>query len=1324
MLSASAKQSRIKIQPVQPGVDQPLKRGVGPTAADYKQYDHRTFTYMKSDTYVGSDEPLDREEWLFNFETGHIEMCPIDLVPAVERIFMEILSNASDNVGRSRRKGVDPGPIEILMNNSTISVTNYGLPIPVEMHPEGKYVPDMIFGSFFAGSNYDVDCHDAGKNGIGAKAANIFSKEFMVIVHDCGDDRRPPQKYTQVWRDNMLVAGDPVIEPYTGKRSSTQVVYVMDFARFKYPVPQGDEGGYPLEALGLFARHAIDTSFTAKTPVFFNGQEFSFPNIRDYARLYFGDAVETGIIHYQWPPGTEIVRKKNGYQVSKTPGVVPDVEMIVLDTPDEGKHVSFANCLMTREGGVHVQAAYRAVGASIVRVINESVLKRMVKQNKGKELSAQEKRSHTINIDDVKPHMSLLLSVRVVNSKHTSQSKTCLLSPVPKITVGEEELRSVNRWQLIDRLYAALDAKQFASLSKQDGKLKRYVRLKKGVDANNAGKALRHQCVLYITEGQSGAGYANKLLGLIPGNRDFIGVLPMRGKGLNVMNAFRIQIEKNAEINELKKMLGLTEGIDYADQANFNRLRYGAIMIMADSDVDGKHIIGLILNFFFCCFPSLLARGFVMYYRTPTLRVTSGKTVLKFYTQREYDEWREATPNFRSWEHMYYKGLGTSTDAEIKDDFQTPRIVSCFYDDQAPAAMRLAFDKNMTHQRKDWIRLWQPLIGVDEIHMQPISWFINHELILFSIADIHRSIPKLMDGFKEALRKIMHGAHLKWKIGSKKAYLRYKIAQFAGFLAEKSCYQHGELNLDDVIVGMAQDFVGANNIPWFCKEGQFGTRYEGGKDASQTRYTFTRPETLVSYILRKADQPILKHLVDEGQTIEPETYYPVIPMILVNGAQGIGTGYSTFIPNHNPLDLIKWLRLKLQGFPDEELPNLIPWYRGFRGTIHIFDRSQRRRRLNVNRNGARLEPETLVKVTTINNETSVPQITTTEVEESSIDHNLADEALTQAEADAYDVEEVQGSRPLLSFISLGSYQTQLNGPIIITELPIGSWPLTYRKWLEDMVEEKKITGYKDNSRDDSVYFEIEGFKDTPNHRTLKLKRSLGMSNMVVLDDDNRPIRYDTAHDIIEAFYVRRLPIYARRKDYMVENVSREINKLTEQQRFVRAVVDGQLVIFKRPKDEILAHMAHFGFDPQLLKSTALDKCTHEKVQQLMQQIETKEAERAQILARSPESMWLQDLDELEAKYRSIFPQETQLQAHQLKVTSDPARTMFSSYTGVKTTRRRKAALPPSEIPPTSDPSAPPSSSTLLPSSSTLLPSSSTPLPSAAVTRSLRLQPSQ
>lgn len=1217
---------------------QPTGGQAGPTAAAYKQYDHRTHVYMKADTYIGVDERMIREEWLYDIANRKMVNVSIDFVPGCERLFLEILTNASDNVGRSRRAGVDPGGIEILMDNSTISVTNYGLPIPIEIHPkEGVYVPQMIFGSLLTSSNYEVERHEAGTNGIGAKATNIFSKEFMVIVND----HIRHLKYTQIWNENMTRRNEPVIEPFTGTRSSTQVVYKMDFARFRYPVPLGPQGGYPPEAFVLFARHAVDISFTAKTMVTFNGQEFNYANIREYARLYFGDAVDTAIVHYQWPPGTEIIHKKKGYEVAKNPAIVPEIELIAIDTPDEGHHVSFINCMMTRDGGIHVNSAIKAVGDSAVQMVNETIVKKLVKQNKGKELDAKEKRAHTITINDVKPHISILLSARALDPKFTSQTKTMLGAVVKDgktqtkidINISEEELRGINRWQLIDRLYAALDAKQFASLAKTDGKLKRFVRLQKGVDANNAGKADRHRCVLYITEGRSGAGYANTLVSLVPGGRDHIGVLPMRGKSLNVMNADRFKIEKNEEIKELKKMLGLVDCPDpkqkatyYLDPNNFSRLRYGAIMIMADSDVDGKHIIGLILNFFHCRFPSLLARGFVLHYRTPTLRVTHGRTVLKFYLQSEYDAWKAQTPNYQSWHHKYYKGLGTSDDDEVADDYGTPRVVTCLYDEDAPEAMRLAFDKDRADQRKDWIGRWRPVMDMD-LRMQPISQFVNEELILFGIAAVQRAIPKLTDGLKQSHRKIIYGAHKKWKIGSKKTgYSEVKVAQFAPSVAGQTHYSHGEQVLDEVVIGMAQNFTGSNNIPWFFRKGQFGKRYFGGKDASSSRYLHTYPERLMAKILRKEDRPILIPVIEEGDEVEPETYWPIIPMALVNGVHGVGMAWSSTIPSHNALDLKKWLAMKLQGAQDDDLPDIIPWYNGFNGTIRVIDRRRRQKRL-----------ATKVEVITVTNEdgTQTPQVTRTQVEEDDDDNDSpVKEGLNEEEEDR--LAEEFGSRPLLSMISLGKFHIDMSGTIIVTELPLGRWPLSYRKWLEELEEEKKITGYRDLCGDNVVYFEIQGFKEPPSYRTLKLRRTMGMSNMVLLDEGGQPVRYDTAFDILEAFYARRLPVYQRRKDYILQHLAEEIVTMRHKIAFIQAVINGQIHIINRKIAAIRVEMDQLGIPHEIYEGSKTRHLSEDDIAAFMDQIAAKEQERVVIEQTTPAQMWLRDLDEFEEEYRTVF----------------------------------------------------------------------------------------
>jgi DNA topoisomerase-2 len=155
----------------------------------------------------------------------------------------------------------------------------------------------------------------------------------------------------------------------------------------------------------------------------------------------------------------------------------------------------------------------------------------------------------------------------------------------------------------------------------------------------------------------------------------------------------------------------------------------------------------------------------------------------------------------------------------------------------------------------------------------------------------------------------------------------------SGYISEHTGYHHGEVSLQGAIINMAQDFVGTNNINLFKPNGNFGSRRKGGKDAASSRYIFTQLNKLTKLIFSDKDEPILTHNVEEGDVVEPIIYYPIIPMILVNGSDGIGTGYSTTIPQYNPLDIIKNIKDYLNGKTIDELDMLIPWYRGFTGVI-------------------------------------------------------------------------------------------------------------------------------------------------------------------------------------------------------------------------------------------------------------------------------------------------------------------------------------------------------------------------------------------------------
>jgi len=416
------------------------------------------------------------------------------------------------------------------------------------------------------------------------------------------------------------------------------------------------------------------------------------------------------------------------------------------------------------------------------------------------------------------------------------------------------------------------------------------------------------------------------LSGLSQEQRKFFGVFPLKGKLLNVKDRCLQKIELTEEIANLKKIIGLESGKDYKDVKS---LRYGKILIMTDQDYDGSHIRGLVINMFHELWHKLIEiDGFVTYMATPIVKATKGRQVKSFYTQYDYEEWRK-TDASRGWHVKYYKGLGTSTRDEAKEYFKALNMIPYKYTgDVSDESIELAFNKTKADNRKDWLKTYSRSEIINALPGETVSYedFVNKDLIHFSNYNLERSIPSVVDGLKTSQRKILFSA-LKRNLKSE-----IRVAQFAGYVSEHSGYHHGEQSLNDAIIGMAQDFVGSNNIPLFVPQGQFGTRLQGGKDSASPRYIHTYLQPYVQHILPAEDFDCLKYRDDDGTPVEPEWYAPIIPMILVNGCRGIGTGYSTYIPSFNPNDLktaiIEWLQTG-KGLQRE----LTPYIRGFKGKI-------------------------------------------------------------------------------------------------------------------------------------------------------------------------------------------------------------------------------------------------------------------------------------------------------------------------------------------------------------------------------------------------------
>lgn len=348
---------------------------------------------------------------------------------------------------------------------------------------------------------------------------------------------------------------------------------------------------------------------------------------------------------------------------------------------------------------------------------------------------------------------------------------------------------------------------------------------------------------------------------------------------------------------------------------------------MTDQDHDGSHIKGLIINFIQHFWPSLLKiPGFLQEFVTPIIKVSKGAHTLQtFFTIPEYQRWLQTQSSIIGLKIKYYKGLGTSTAKEAKEyfsDLAKHRIFFQYKDNADEEGLELAFSKKMADKRKEWLERFEPDRTFVDHSIKQLSYqdFVNKELILFSIADCARSIPSLCDGLKPGQRKILF-ACFKRKLTSE-----IKVAQLAGYVAEHSAYHHGEASLQSTIVALAQNFVGSNNINLLLPIGQFGTRNLGGKEAASARYIFTSLSPVTRSLFIEDDNAVLDFLEEEGQSIEPKFYLPIVPMVLVNGAEGIGTGWSTSIPQFNPREIVANLKRRMRG---EQVTSMAPWFKGF-----------------------------------------------------------------------------------------------------------------------------------------------------------------------------------------------------------------------------------------------------------------------------------------------------------------------------------------------------------------------------------------------------------
>jgi len=728
----------------------------------------------------------------------------------------------------------------------------------------------------------------------------------------------------------MRTSEPPVILPAPGIADYTKVTFVPDLARFGMAGESSNPGtGHAYnDALALLKTRVVDMAgCLPSVKVSLNGQVLPIAGFQQYINLYAQDEDEFGGEEefeegQDRPPVSAFTKVNERWEVG-----------VRLSHSGQLEHISFVNNMATPRGGTHVNLVTTALINRVTDVIR--------------------KRHQTLNITPamVRSHLFLFVNALIENPSFDSQSKEMLTSHPQTFgstcVLPEDFIKEVIATSgIVDAVIAAALAKEnrLASRAVPQGSRKRILSIPKLEDALNAGGPMSKDCTLILTEGDSAKALA--VAGLEVVGRELYGVFPLRGKFINVRDANMRQLKANQELINLCMILGLDLSTDLSFEEQKNKLRYGHVMIMTDQDHDGVHIKGLLLNFFHFFWPDLLRTDgstFLEEFTTPLIKAFRGKEVLSFYSQKEYDQWRHervASGDLGRWKIKYYKGLGTSTSAEGRqyfEDLEFHRKILKWKSEVDCECIDLAFNKNKTEDRKQWIINY--LAPKEEEDMDPTSSsnhelsqevvvrdFINKELVQFSYADLVRSIPSVVDGLKPSQRKVLYACF------KRRLHNEIKVAQLAGYCAEHTAYHHGEQSLYSTIINMAQDFVGSNNLPLLVPCGQFGTRLQGGKDAASPRYIFTQLASATRKLFPEVDDQLLKYKEDDGLKVEPETFVPVLPLLLVNGSQGIGTGWSTYLPPHNPLHVADAVEKLIRGLP-VDADDIQPWVKGFKGGI-------------------------------------------------------------------------------------------------------------------------------------------------------------------------------------------------------------------------------------------------------------------------------------------------------------------------------------------------------------------------------------------------------
>ena len=1095
-----------------------------------------------------------------------------------KKIFDEVISNAADQYVRIADSEFPVKNIKVDFNDDgSISVYNDGAGLDVVIHKKtGKYVPEMVFANLLTSGNYTIGEKrvTTGQFGLGAKLTNIFSLKFTVETVD------PIRKllYLQTYENNMYTINPPEISKYT-KKPYTKITYLTDYARFGL-VPGSEE---LMQIRGELIRRVYDFSiYTGKgCNMFINNEKIKCKSFEDYINLYIGS---------------------NKKEVKRVYYEIPSWEICVTLSPEEEPmQVSFINGCFTDLGGKHID------------YILNLLCKRLI------EMSKLKKDAVPIKPEHIKKYIWLFVKGTIPNPTFDTQTKrrlTTLYSNFDsKIELSDDFIKKIGDLGILEKAQKLTNFKSASLLSKKtNGKKTKKVYDPKLLDCEYAGTNKSDKAVLIFTEGDSAAGFFKEgRSGLTEEEKRCYACFPLKGKILNTQKATSLKISNNAEITKIKKLIGLVDGKKYTPENISKELRYGKVMFLADADTDGDHIKGLCMSFIYTGWPELIELGYICSFPTPVIKVwkklsnedeePDQNKVIPFYSEAEYLSWKKDHPE-SGYIHKYYKGLATHSQVETRHCFKNKVITNYYYGDtaiekkQSRESIEMLFKPKREEDRKAW------MLGIDahpkpelayNVPTETLTKFIDHRAYKHCKADNLRSIPSIYDGLKPSQRKAIYCF-----IFGKNKGKTIKVGSLSGMMMQDIAYHHGEMSANETIINLGQNYIGAGNLNLFRPVGIFGTRSLNGKDHGAARYISVGNLSYLSVLFNKTDLEVLPKNYDDGILIEPEYFVPILPIVLLTGCDGIGTGWSTTILPYSVHDVCANVISCIRGEPMKEM---IPFYRGYLGSIIKIAENKY---ISIGKYEIISENEIKITELPIGSKLSKSFSKYKEFLYTLAGFSYNEKGKKKTDADDDDNESITG-------LPEGTIQDINISNEMANEIQIN---VIFRD------------GYLEEQLSTNNNYEFE--------KKFKLALMFSTTNMHLYRKSGIHL-YSSPLEIINEFYGERIHLYHIRKDFLIKETEDKLAIARNRYRFVSEIIEEKISIFKKTKiqiNTILAAENYLCIDHgyEYLLSMQIYSFSKEKLDELRKLCAGLEIKITELRDRDVKDMWIDEIDEFMELY--------------------------------------------------------------------------------------------